>query len=334
MDILTVLRSLGSVAVILILVALGVFVHRRKWFPGDSWKGLGNLVVNVAMPCSAFYYLTSGFTRADLASAGLSVLLYAAAILVCFLLSLGLAALLRVPKGRRGVFTATSVFSNTVFIGVPMTQMLFGDAAVKYAFMAFLANMTLFWTIGFFSIRRDADPDGPMFAKGWLWKVLNPTLIATILALIVIFLGLKAPADPSKATDAAGFVMNILTQVTKTAGYMVSPVALIYCGMLLDSMGFKNLKVDGSHIASMLARFVLSPVAAFALLLIVRGQIPVLMTQVLIVQAAMPAMSQISIVAGLYKADAEYAATGFMLTTVASLIFIPALMVVMEMVVH
>lgn len=320
MDILTVLRSLGSVAVILILVGLGVFVGRRKWFPGDSWKGLGSLVVNIAMPCSAFYYLTSGFTRAELASAGLSVLLYAGAIVACYLLSKGLALILRVPKGRRGVFTATAVFSNTVFIGVPMTQMLFGDDAVKYAFMAFLANMTLFWTIGFFSIRRDADPDGSAFAKGWVWKVLNPTLIATIFALVFILGGIQPPA--------------VLSQVTKTAGGMVSPVALIYCGILLQSMGFKNLKVDRSHIASMLLRFVLSPAAAFAALLVVQGQIPDLMTKVLIAQAAMPAMSQISIVAGLYKADDEYAATGFMLTTLASVVFIPAIMVVMELVIH
>jgi len=318
MDILTVLRSLGSVAVILALVGLGIFVGWRKWFSGDSWKGLGNLVVNIAMPCSAFYYLTDGFTREQLSSAGLSILLYAAAIVACFVISIALSALIKVPRGRRGVFTATAVFSNTVFIGVPMTQMLFGDAAVKYAFMAFLANMTLFWTIGFFSIRRDADPDGPAFAKGLLWKVLNPTLIATILALAFILAGIKPPV--------------ILTQATKTAGYMVSPVALLYCGILLYSMGFKNLKIDRSHIISMLLRFILSPAMAFAALLLVRNQIPDLMTRVLIAQAAMPAMSQISIVAGLYHADAQYAATGFMLTTLASLVFIPALMVAMELV--
>jgi predicted permease len=318
MDLLTVLRSLGSVAVILMLVGLGVFVERRKWFPGDSWKGLGGLVVNIAMPCSAFYYLTDGFTRAELASAGLSILLYGGAVVVCFALSLGLAALIKVPAGRRGVFTATAVFSNTVFIGVPMTQMLFGEAAIKYAFMAFLGNMTLFWTLGFYGIRRDADPHGPAFAKGWLMKVVNPTLVATAAALAFILAGIKPPV--------------LLSNAAKTAGSMVSPVALIYCGMLLSSMGLKNLKVDRSHAVSTLLRFVLSPAVAFIALLPVMAQIPDLMTKVLIAQAAMPAMSQISIVAGLYKADAEYAATGFMLTTLASVAFIPVLMVVMEMV--
>lgn len=318
MDILAVLRSLGSVAVIILLVGLGVFVDRKKWFAGENWKGLGSLVVNIAMPCSAFYYLTDGFTRDTLAQAGMSMLLYAAALVFTWAVSMALAKLIKVPIAHIGVFAATAAFSNTVFIGVPMTQMLFGDAAVKYAFMAFLPNMTLFWTLGIWGIRRDAEPGSKAFEKGWALKLLNPTLIATILALAFILLGIKPPA--------------ILMQTTKTAGYMVSPVALIYCGILLSSMGLKNLKVDKSHILSMLVRFVLSPLVAFTLLMLIKT--PELLTKVLIAQAAMPAMSQISIVAGLYKADARYAATGFMLTTLACIVYMPLIVMLMEAYIH
>ncbi len=318
MDFLTVLRSLGSVAVILVLVAAGVFVERRKWFPGESWKGLGSIVVNIAMPCSAFYYLTDGFTRESLASAGIGMLAYAAVIAVSWAASLLLAKSIKVPAARKGVFAATAAFSNTVFIGVPMTEMLFGAEGVKYAFMAFLPNMTLFWTLGFLGIRRDTEPHGPAFASGWAKKLLNPTLVVTVVALLFILTGLQPP--------------EILKQATKTMGGLVSPAALIYCGMLLSSMGFRNLRIDRSHIVSMLVRFVLSPLmAAVALMLL---PLPDMMTRVLIAQAAMPAMSQISIVAGLYKADAQYAATGFMLTTVASALFIPIIMVLMGMFVH
>jgi malate permease and related proteins len=324
MDLLTILRSLGSVVVIFLLVGLGMFVDRKKWFPGESWKGLGSLVVNIAMPCSAFYYLIDGFTRDTLASAGLSMLVYAGAVVFTWAVSMGLAALSKVPQERRGVFAATAAFSNTVFIGVPMTQMLFGDTAVKFAFMAFLPNMMLFWTLGVHGIRRDSEPNAPAFAKGWALKLLNPTLVATLLALVFIVFDVKSFAPT--------IITQILTQTTKTAGYMVSPVALIYCGILLSSMGFKNLKIDRSHILSMLIRFVLSPLAAFVVVMLVHT--PNLMAKVLIAQAAMPAMSQISIVSGLYKADAQYAATGFMLTTIASIAFIPIIMVLMELFVH
>ena len=315
MDLLTLLRSLGSVAVIILLVGLGVFVDRRRWFPGDGWKGLGNLVVNVAMPCSAFYSLTSGFTGADLASAGLSMAAYAATMAVLWLVSLALAAAARMPQGRRGVFAAMVAFSNTVFIGVPMTAMLFGEQAVKYAFMAFLPNTLVFWTIGAWGIRRDGEPGSRFFAKGWVLKLLTPALIATLLALALIGLDLKPP--------------EIVMQATKTVGNMVSAAALIYCGILLSRMGFRNLKFEKSHAAMMALRFILAPALAWlALSLAGTGGT---MLRVLIAQATMPVMSQIAIVASLYKADDQYAATGFMLSTVASAIFIPIVMILMEM---
>lgn len=313
MDLLTILRAFGSVAVIFLLVGLGVFVQRRKWFPGDSWKGLGALVVNIAMPCSAFYYLTDGFTRDQLGAAGLSMLFYAGAILVTWAASHGIAAMLRLPKERRGVFCATAAFSNTVFIGVPMTTMLFGESAVKYAFMAFLPNMLLFWTVAVAGIRRDANPTGGFFAPGWAKKLINPTLVATVLALILIALGIKPPM--------------VITQTAKTAGGMVSPVALIYCGMLLSSMGLRTVRLDRGLVAATLARFVLAPVVAFLCLRFTATPKDIL--EVLLAQAAMPAMSQISIVASLYGADDRYAASGFLVTTLASIVFIPILMVVM-----
>ena len=318
MDFVTLLNSFGSVIVIFLLVGIGVFVEKKRWFPGESWRGLGSLVVNIAMPASAFFYLTDGFTRADLADAGISMLVYAGAIIAAWALAMAVAPVLRIPKGKRGVFAATAAFSNTVFIGLPMTTMLFGESAVKYAFMAFIPNMTLFWTLAVYGIRRDAEPDSPAFAPGWAKKLVNPTLVVTVVALALILLDVKVP--------------SVISQTTKVAGNMVSPVALIYCGMLLSATGFKNLKVDMSHVVSTLMRFVLAPLAAFFVLMLVHT--PELMTKVLIAQAGMPAMAQISIVAGLYGADAKYAATGFMFTTVASFVFIPIIMMLMNAFVH
>ena len=315
MDWTTLLRSFGSVFVILLLVAVGVFVERRRWFEGENWRPLGTLVVNVAMPAAAFYYITSGFTRDDLAGAALSMLGYGGVILASSLVAWGLAHLIRLPQGRRGVFIATCAFSNSVFIGVPMTAMLFGEAAVKYAFMAYLPNTLLFWTLAAQGIRRDVDPHAAVFQKGWLGKLFPPALVATILALVVVWFGIPVP--------------TILTQATDVLGGMVSPAALIYCGMLLSSAGFANMKPDRSHIAVLAVRFVLSPLAAFFVLRLVGA--PQLLSHVLVAQAAMPAMSNITMLAGLYGADDRYAATGFLVTTVLSFVFIPIVMVALTM---
>ncbi len=319
MDILTVLRSLGSVAVILVLVGLGIFVDKRNWFPGESWRGLGSLVVNIAMPCSAFYYIaspTDGFTRQSLAEAGLGMLAYGVMMLVIWLLALGGAAVFKMDKNRRGTFAAMAAFSNTVFIGLPMTAMLFGDGAVKYAFMAFLPNTLLFWTVGVFAIRRDGEPGASFFSKGWYKRLLNPALAATLLGLILVLLDIKPP--------------TLLLQGVRTVSGMVSPVALIFCGILLSRMGLKNLRIKTSQFAVMFFRFAASPVITYLVLTAVGAGD--MMTRVLIAQASMPVMSQTTIIAGLYRADADYAATGFMLTTVASVVAMPVIMALMDLV--
>ncbi len=306
-------RAFGSVFVILLLLGAGVFVERRHWFEGTSWKGLGTVVVNIAMPAAAFYYITSGFTRADLSGAALSMAAYGGVILLSWVVSFGLAKLLRLPRGRRGVFLATCAFSNSVFIGVPMTAMLFGEDAVKYAFMAYLPNTLLFWTMAAQAIRRDGEPDAPFFQPGWLGRLLPPALVATLLAVVVVWFGVPVP--------------TVLTDATRVMGGMVSPAALLYCGMLLSATGFANVKIDRSHAASLVVRFVLSPLAAFFVLRWV-GAAP-LLAHVLVAQAAMPAMSNITVLAGICGADDQYAATGFLFTTLMSFVFIPLVMLAM-----
>jgi len=59
-------------------------------------------------------------------------------------------------------------------------------------------------------------------------------------------------------------------------------------------------------------------------------EFPLLMKQVFLMQATMPAMTQTPILAEAYKADTEYAAVGTSLTTVASMISIPVYMTLMD----
>lgn len=314
----TVLGALASVAVIFVLVGLGVFVQRMHWFPGDSWKSLSRLVVNLCVPCAIFMGLTDGFDRAALLGFLGGAAISGATILLSALACMPLSRLLRVPRNRRGVFLTICAFTNTVFIGVPMTQMLFGQDAVRYAYIAFLANSVLFWTLGAFLIRSDAQGNAPFFAPGWWIKLISPGMIALISALAFILLGWKPP--------------YIAAQSMRLLSNMVSPLALIYCGMQIGALCWKALKLDGSFAAMGVMRFVISPAICIGLCLAFapRGSDP-LMLRVLVAQAAMPAMAQISIIAGLYGADAEYASTGFLITTVLSMVFTPLVMLAISM---
>ena len=57
--------------------------------------------------------------------------------------------------------------------------------------------------------------------------------------------------------------------------------------------------------------------------------LPTLMKQVFIIQSAMPVMTNAPVVAKLYGADSDYAAVMVTETTLATMVFIPILMVLM-----
>lgn len=78
----------------------------------------------------------------------------------------------------------------------------------------------------------------------------------------------------------------------------------------------------------LLGRFILAPLMMY--ILVTPTNIPLLMKQVFILQAAMPVMTNAPVVANLYGADSEYAAVMVTETTLTSLIVVPILMVITQ----
>ena len=75
-------------------------------------------------------------------------------------------------------------------------------------------------------------------------------------------------------------------------------------------------------------RFIISPLTIFVLTLLL--PIPILMKKVFIIQAAMPVMTNTSIIAKAYDADTQYASVMTMVTTVLAIIAIPFYMILLS----
>ncbi|MDD2573746.1 MAG: AEC family transporter [Firmicutes bacterium] len=73
-----------------------------------------------------------------------------------------------------------------------------------------------------------------------------------------------------------------------------------------------------------MGRFLLGPLTAFLILCPVA--LPVLMKKVFIIEAAMPVMTQVAIVAQTYGADHRYATLAVAVTTILGMAFIPIYM--------
>jgi hypothetical protein len=112
--------------------------------------------------------------------------------------------------------------------------------------------------------------------------------------------------------------------LAKYLGNMTTPLSMLFVGIVISRVEWKKLKLEIDIVFLILGRFLVSP---FFIIVLMRGHdFPLLMKQVFLIQAAMPAMTQTPILAQAYGADSEYAGIGTSLTTVLSLISIPVYM--------
>lgn len=313
----SVIKALESVVTVLLMIALGFGLAKRRWFDAASQVLISRLVVGVALPAYMVANLMGGYDRERLLSMlpGLGVPF--AVMLVCCAAGSLAAIALRLPRQRRGTFTSMFALSNTIFIGLPVNLVLFGEASLPYVLLYYIANTTLFWTVGVYGIARDGavrggGPAPRLFSRESLARVLSPPLVAFLASCLLILAGLRIP--------------SFLIELCRSVGSMTTPLSMIFIGITIAAVDWKTVRPSLDMALLLLGRFVFSPLV---LLLSVHGlALPELMKKVFLMQAAMPAMTQTPILAGAYGADREYAALLTSMSTIASLVTIPLWMTV------
>lgn len=308
-------NALSACLVLLMLMAVGYFMGVRGWMTGREKKFVSQYIINIAVPCNCVVGLLDNLDHDDLARAGVLVVAGLLGVGVTLLISAGAAALLRLPRARRGVFVAMAGLSNTLFIGIPVSTQLFGQACMPYVMLYYLANTSFLQSVGILLIERAGDraPGGGGAASFLRDLFTKPPILAILLSLLLLAVDLDLPGP-----------------VMRFAGYIgdsVSPLALIYCGFILYELGLRNLRLMPGLPAMLVIRLGLSPVVCW--LLCALFGVSGLARDVFVVESALPVVSQVTVMAGAYGADEEYAATGACLSVLACLVTLPVLMLVL-----
>ena len=321
-------QAVQAVVVIFLMISVGLFVAWRKWVTPEIANAFPKLILNIALPCMIIYSLSSKFTQQQLFDAWLPLAIVFVLVPVTFMIGRLFAVVFRIPKTRRGVFTVLFSFSNSVFIGFPVAQALFGDVGMPYATFYYLANTTFFWLFGYYSIRKDADMisgrHSDISITEVLKKLVAPPIITILVMFIVVLTGIKLPGPLLSAADYVG--------------RMTSPLSLIFMGCVIYNIGKKSFSYEKGMGIVLLGRFVIVPVLCFAVCTLVISLVApqgaeadlLLMRNVFTVQISLPVMTQTVIVSEMYGADTKYATQNVVWTTLASLITIPVYMMVIQ----
>ncbi|BDR56745.1 malate transporter [Xylocopilactobacillus apis] len=303
----------------IVMIGVGFFFAQKGWFDEKFTKTISKVVTNIALPCYMIATISNQFTPTDL-QRDLPMLVFPAlSMLILFAFSFVVIKMLRIPDYRRGSFSSMFFNSNTVFIGLPVNIALFGTKSLPFVLVYYIANTTIFWTLGVWLIQRDGQINTKLSIKEIVGRIFSPPLLGFMIAIVLVIL-------PFNVFHYVPFLHQDLVYL----GNLTIPLSMIFIGISISRVGIKRIRIDRSSVGIIAGRFIFAPLLMSLLLLPIN--LPVLVKQIFIIQSAMPVMTNAPIVANMYNADADFASIMVAETTLLSLIVIPILMTLVQLI--
>lgn len=285
------------------MLALGVWMKRSKMMSETTFKELGVFLLYVISPIVVF----RGYLVAPTQVNTMRLLVSFGASFVLLLMIIGIATLI---YRKDGLSIFASIFTNSGFMGIPLVVALFSQEAV-FVLSPFLSWLFVIqWTLGIVVVTK--DPRSMSFKK----VILNPVIIATIVGVIVYFLHIPIP--------------EVLDEFLSRIGVMLMPVAMIVLGSSFAHLSFKNVFLDARVWLMVLVRLFVLPLFVVVALSVIAKDFE-LVAYTLLVAMSAPIGANVAILAQQYNKDTTLAASQIMLTTLFSIISMPLMVFIANM---
>ena len=271
----TALNAIQSILCLIIIIGVGFYLTKIGWFNNSTSDLFAKLVTNISLPPLMIWTVSNSFDKEMILGSSKGLIIAFASIIICLLLGFVIAKLV-IQKNRQGTFQLMFSMSNTIFIGLPVNLALFGERSIPYALLYYVANTTLFWTMGVFLLAKDGGTDNQkIMSLKTLKTIFSPPLISFFIGVILVLAGIKLPT----------FILD----TCKYFGNLTTPLSLMFLGITIHSLDFKKINLSLDLILLSIGRFIVSPLLIFVLAYFI--PIPSLMLKVFVIQAAMPIMA-------------------------------------------
>ncbi len=313
----TALIVLNQIIMMFLLAAVGYLLFRYGKITVEGSRTLANLLIYVSLPCVIVNSFLVEFSPEKLGQLLMSTL----AALVVTVISVGLSRALCRGNAVNAVAVA---FSNCGFFGIPVLTAALGGEAVFFVAMYIAFSNIGQWTVaGRWLMSADENgnfqKDGGAAGKApglgaTVLDVLSrlrkaPFMIATAVGLFFFLTGLKMPSIPARAIT---FLGNLNTPVAMfTVGiYMAqTDIAAMFRKKMLYWVSF--------------VRLVLIPLVTLAALSLIPNTYLPLKTAYIITSSCAVG-SNVAVYAQLFDADYTYAVETVVISTLLSILTLPA----------
>ncbi|MCK3894964.1 AEC family transporter [Streptococcus suis] len=305
-----ILTSIENIFPIIFIIALDFYLNEKGWFGKEFGANISRLVMNVALPASIFISVLKYLTLDKLIEVAPGLLFTFGGVILAYLAGYLVIKIFKVPAGRRGVLLNMFANANTIFIGLPLNIALFGDNSISYFLVYYITNTISTWAFGALLIAQDAKNPEDKQTGNFNWRKLLPApLVGFLISLFFLFFKIPVPT----------FVDSTLSYI----GNIVTPLSLIYIGIVLSKAGLSSIRFDRDTVLALIGRFLLSPILMYLILALWGSQLPRIEYNTFMVQAAVPGLAVLPILANEGKGDVQYATNVVTTSTILFVVVIP-----------
>ncbi len=305
----------NQMIILFLIMFVGFLCRKTGLLKEGGSRTISGIVVNVANPAlilSASINKESTIQGMDLLyTMMIAVMIYLALIFIAKIVP----RMLHTERKKWGTYEIMMVFSNIGFMGFPVISAVYGSEALLYASVFMLPYNFLIYTYGVATMQENRDGnDKKKNEKLCLKKIFNIGVVACIVSIIIYLTQIPVPA--------------ILEQVVTSLSNLTAPLSMIVIGDSIAMMNVKELVKDMKLLLFSLLKLLLIPVIG---VLIMRGlEINEILVGVCMVMLATPVGSMTAMLAQQYEGDYELASKGVAITTILSVVTMPAVSILLK----
>jgi len=309
------LSVLLTILPVFLILGSGYLLARLKYLPDGVADALNTYALRLGVPVLLFLAMFHlDFSTAF--NAPMLVSFYTGAF-VCFIAGIILSRL--IWKRRPGESVAVgfcAVFSNTVLIGLPISQLAFGEIVLTPVFGIVAFHASLLYTVGMITMefaRRDGRGLISTLKSAFSSVIANPLMVGILSGVGANLIGLWIPAPVEQALDL----------IRSTA----IPVSLVGIGIALTRYSI-SADLAETLMVSVLA-LVVHPAIALFMCIYVFG-VEGIFLQAAVVLAAMPPGMNIYIFASIYDRALNLSASVLVIANALAVFSIPVWIIIIK----
>ena len=293
-----------------VIMFMGYAVVKAGLMKSSESKSVSVILVYLVIPCVIIKAFQVDYTP-DVQKGLFLAIAAAVAVHILFLLiTIPLKKIFQMDV----IEQATSIYSNAGILVIPLVQELLGQDYVIYSSAYIAVQLILLWTQGKNMLCEEEKLE-------WKKVFLNVNIISIIAGIVLFLFRIKLPAG---VQDVLGMMNN-----------MIGPLGMLLAGMAIAEVPLKSIFTKKRNYLSVAFRLLLYPVLGLFLMKVIQivvnleNSSQILLTVYL--ACVTPACASVTSMAQLYDKDAAYASSLYVLTTLLSIVTMPVMVYLYEM---